>query len=117
MACRWNFKISANVFLACGSNPQTPDKSGPMVQIQLDSHTFYMDQYEYPNQKGSIPESEMDLNTAIERCSLLAKDFGNFRGMANCLWEKTFIYGDEYKDDSCQINQHLEEVSHFIVPW
>ena len=95
--------------IGCNGTPE-PRDFGPMVGIQKSNgRTFYIDLYEFPNQKGAIPQAEMSFQTAQESCTSQGKRLCTMEEWKLACGQTRFTYGDTFEQNRCFTNQQNDE--------
>ena len=102
-------KMMLVLLFACIQHPE-PQDAGPMVQLEKQNgQQFYMDVFEYPNQKGDLPKAELDFTTAVELCTSVGKRLCTMEEWKIGCGSTQFTYGENYEHGRCYTNQQNEQ--------
>ncbi len=105
-------KLQYILFFLFSCTVEPPDKEG-MIALQLPSGKgFFIDRYEYPNQKDMHPTSMLSLQAAKERCAQKGKRLctaQEWRYACQNGREDRYVYGVKHEAKKCLSNQRLKE--------
>ena len=94
-------------FLLLACETQEPTEFGPMMKIEKDNgQYFFVDIYEFPNQKGVKPTAEMSLSDAQTSCESHGKRLCTMEEWKLACGTTRFTYGNIYEESRCPTNQH-----------
>ena len=111
------FFMILQVNLACTSGKSPENEASyhnapysNMVALQKpQGEIFWMDQYEYPNQKGVKPHSQLDFTTARTLCQNQGKRLCTIEEWKIACGEQKFVYGNQYDPKKCYTNQRKSQ--------
>ena len=85
---------------------------GEMVKIKTDRHEFFIDRYEYPNQKGKKPRHSVVFDDARAQCARQGKrlctDWEWRQACMGAQMTRIFPYGPTYQDGRCLTGSVLQ---------
>ena len=96
------------LFLFSCASEKDPEFTKEMAHIQYDDSNFWIDRYEFPNQKERIPFAKMSFYDANTHCQEQGKRLCTaYEWRLSCQQGKQlkFVYGDTYRSNKCNTNQ------------